>query len=224
LRFSGGFSEASAVAVERIKSGFYHSNKMVRIYLLAIREILGPEAMRAVLNLAELPEVIDNYPPDNMAREFDFADFSAIGAALEKMYGMRGERGVGLHAGKNCFTQGLNEFGSALGINEIALKSMPLNIKLKIGLKAITEAFKRFSDRLTSFEETDEHFVYTIQRCPICWDRTSQKPVCYLATGLLQAGLQWFGGGQEFEVVEVACHAVGDEACVFHIRKEPLSG
>ena len=62
------------MAVE--KSGYYYPNKMARIYLTSIEEMIGPEAMRAVLSLAQMPALVGNYPPDNMSREFDFADFA----------------------------------------------------------------------------------------------------------------------------------------------------
>jgi predicted hydrocarbon binding protein len=205
------------------KSGYYYPNKMVRIYLTAIEEMIGPEAMKAVLSQTNTPELIDNYPPDNLGRAIDFADFSAIGAALEKIYGPRGERGLGLHAGKACFNQGVSEFGSVSGVAELTFKAIPFNTKLKIGLKAMAEAFNTFSDQMTWVDENEEQFVYTIARCPVCWGRTSQKPICYIAAGIIQAGLHWFTGGREFQVDEVACLAVGDEACVFHIGKEPPS-
>ncbi len=204
------------------KSGFYYPNKIGRIYLLAIEEMIGPEAMQSVLNLANLSNLIGHYPPNNMGREFDFADFSAIGAALEKMYGARGERGLGLHAGKASFIHGLKEFGSD-ELSNLALKAIPPNVKLKIGVRAMAETFGKFSDQLTTVEETDQYFVYTIHRCPVCWGRTSSRSICYAAAGILQAGLHWVSGGQDFRVEEVACHAAGDEACVFHIHKDPLN-
>jgi predicted hydrocarbon binding protein len=202
------------------KSGFYYPNKMVRIYLTAIEEMIGPEAMKAVLNLAGLSQFIEVYPPNNMGREVDFAEFSAIGAALEKMYGPRGERGLGLHAGKAIFNQGLTEFGSVSGLGELAFKAVSPNTKLKISLKGMAEAFNKFSDQQTRVEETDNHFVYTIQRCPVCWGRTSPRPICYIATSTIQASLHWLSEGHYFEVEEVACCANGNETCIFHIRKE----
>jgi len=204
------------------KSGFYYPNKMVRIYLIAIEEMIGPEAMKALLKLTNTPEFIDNYPPDNLGRQIDFADFSAIGSALEKMYGVRGERGVGLHAGKASFNQGVTQFGSVSGVGELAFKTIPFNTKLKVGLKAMAEAFNQFSDQITRVAEDEEQFIYTIERCPVCWGRTSSRPICYIAAGIIQAGLNWFTGGREFQVDEAACVAMGNEACVFYIRKEPL--
>ncbi|HXV43659.1 MAG TPA: V4R domain-containing protein [Anaerolineae bacterium] len=205
------------------KSGFYYPNKMVRIYLTAIEEMVSPEAMKTVLNLADLPQFIEAYPPNNMGREVDFADFSAIGAALEKMYGARGERGLGLHASKATFNQGVADLGSLTGVGELAFKAISPNAKLKIGLKAMAESFNKFSDQVTVVEEASDRFVYTIQRCPVCWGRTSSRPICYIAGGIIGAGLRWLSEGHYFEVDEVACCATGDKSCVFHIKKETLS-
>lgn len=205
------------------KSGLYYPNKMGYIYLTTIEQEIGSKALAAVLNLAGIPEYINNYPPDNLAREFDFAYLSALGAALEKMYGPRGERGLGLRAGRASFIHGLEDFGSTSGFGELALKAIPPQTKLKIGLKGMAEVYTKFSDQRTSVDESNDYFIYTIHQCPVCWGRTSDKPICYGATGFIEAGLQWFTQGQNFEVAEVACHAMGDKACVFHIGKEPHS-
>ena len=81
-------------------SGYYYPNKIARIYLLAMEEVMGKNGLNAVLHMAGLSHLIDNYPPDNLEREFEFADYSALNAALEEMYGPRGGRGLGLRAGR----------------------------------------------------------------------------------------------------------------------------
>ena len=68
-----------------------------------------------------------------------------------------------------------------------------------------------------------EIVIYTIYQCPVCWGRTSAKPICYGAVGILQEGLRWVSGGKDFKVEEMECHATGQENCVFHIYKEPLN-
>jgi hypothetical protein len=67
------------------KSGFYYANRFTRIALQAYEEVMGKNSLNVVLNLAGLNNLIDNYPPDNLEREFDFADFMAIHVALEEM-------------------------------------------------------------------------------------------------------------------------------------------
>ncbi len=90
-------------------SGYYYPNKLARIYIMAIEEVMGKNGLNAILNLAGLSHLIDNYPPDNFDKEFDFADFSALNMALEEMYGPRGSRGWncgpgrGVHPGASGF-------------------------------------------------------------------------------------------------------------------------
>ncbi len=92
------------------KSGFYYANKFARISLLAYEDVMGKNGLNAILNLAGLSNLIDNYPPDNLEREFDFADFTAIHIGLEDMYGPRGGRGLALRAGRATFNDGAQEF------------------------------------------------------------------------------------------------------------------
>jgi hypothetical protein len=207
------------VAVEQ--SGLYYPNKMARIYILAIEETLGSDAMKAAFELAGVP--LKFYPPpNNFAKEFDFAYYGAISAAIEQMYGSRGTRSLTLHAGKASFAGGLAEFGAIIGVSELTFKAIPLEAKLRVGLRGIAETYGKFSDLTAEVKETDDHFLYTILQCPVCWGRTSQKPICYGMVGILQQGLHWLSNGKEFEVEEVACHAAGDEHCVFRIPKKPL--
>ena len=63
-------------------SGYHYPNKLARIYIQAIEEVMGKNGLNAILNLAGLAHLIDNYPPDNFDKEFDFADFSALNWAL----------------------------------------------------------------------------------------------------------------------------------------------
>ena len=209
------------MAVE--KSGLYYPNKMGRIYLMAMEEVMGTNGIKAVLNLAKVPELIDNFPPNNLAREFDFADFGALGQAIEEMYGPRGGRGLALRAGRAAFAQGLSEFGSVVGASELAFKVIPLATKLKVGLKAMAETFTKFSDQTSEVEEADDYFIYTIFQCPVCYGRTSDRNICYGAVGILQEGLRWVSGGKDFKVEEVECKSSGAENCVFHIFKDPLN-
>ena len=62
-------------------SGYYYPNKIARIFLQAMEEIMGKNGLNAVLNMAKQPHLIDNYPIDNLEKEFDFAQFSALNGA-----------------------------------------------------------------------------------------------------------------------------------------------
>lgn len=205
------------------QSGFYYPNKMARLYVQAIEETVGPEAMRAIYQQAGVP--LEHYPPpNNFAKEFDFAYYSGISLALETMYGARGLRGLAVHAGRASFAGGLAEFGRIVGVSELAMKSIPMAAKVKVGLRALAETFKKSSDVIAETGERPGSFLYIIRRCPNCWGRTSQKPVCYSALGVIDAGLRWVSAGKIFQIEEIECCAAGAEACVFSISKEPVEG
>jgi bacteriochlorophyll 4-vinyl reductase len=205
------------------KAGLYYPNKIARLALGALEEVMGKNGLNAILNLANLSHLIDNPPADNLERQFDFADFSSINGALEEMYGPRGGRGLAQRAGRAVFNEGLRNFGALAGAGDLAFKVLPLPIKLKIGLPAMAKIFTTTSDQLSTVEEKDDHFIYTIHRCPVCYGRTTEKPCCHIATGVIQAGLHWVSGGKEFKVYETACIANGAKTCEFIVYKEPLS-
>ncbi|MEJ2263772.1 MAG: 4-vinyl reductase [Anaerolineales bacterium] len=205
------------------KSGYYYANKFGLIMIKALEDVMGKNGLNAILNLARLPHLIDNNPPGNLAKEFDFADVSAINQALEEMYGPRGGRGLALRAGRATFADSLRNFGALAGAGDLAFKVLPLHAKMRIGLPAMAKIFSQVSDQKTSVEERENEFIYTIHRCPVCWGRKdADKPVCFIAVGLLQEGLKWLSGGNEFRVNESKCFAVNDDVCEFVIQKTPI--
>jgi len=203
-------------------SGLYYPNKIGLLALKALEDVMGRNGLHSILNLAGLSHFINNYPPDNLAREFDFSDFSAIQGALIEMYGERGGRGLAMRAGRAVFNEGLRNFGALAGVGDLAFKILPLNTKLKVGIPAMAKVFTTTSDQHSTVRDSGDHYVYTIHKCPCCWGRTSDKPTCHMATGLLQEGLKWVANGREFKVVQTTCHASGDVDCQFAIYKEPL--
>lgn len=206
------------------KSGLYNINKFARIALQAYEEIMGKNGLNAILNLAGLSNLIENYPPDNQERQFDFADYAAIHIGLEELYGPRGGRGLALRAGRTTFNVALKGYGALAGFSDLAFKGLPLQTRIRIGLPAAARIFSQVSDQLTSVEETQDTYIWTVHRCPTCWSRTgADKPVCTSTNGLLQALLTWVSSGSEFRVNESRCCAMGDTVCEFIIQKEPLS-
>lgn len=119
--------------------------------------------------------------------------------------------------------EGLRNFGALAGAGDLAFKILPLSTKLRIGIPAMAKIFSTTSDQLSTVAEKDDHYVYTIHRCPVCYGRHTEKPCCHIATGLLQEGLKWLSGGREFRVVETTCIANGDPTCDFAIYKEPIA-
>jgi predicted hydrocarbon binding protein len=204
-------------------SGYYYPNLIAKIYLEAIEEIMGANGVKALLNMANMPHLIDNYPPGNLSKEFDFADFAHLNEAMEQMYGHRGGRALSLRAGRKAFDQGLKNFGAMVGVADKTFRLLPLKLRMKIGLGAMAKAFSSTSDQISYVQEEQDRFVYVIERCPVCWGRHADSPICHAAMGIIQEGLNWGTGGMQFKTAEVTCIAKGDAACTFTISKEPIA-
>lgn len=203
-------------------SGFYYTNMIVRFTLEAMEEVMGRNGLNAILNLAGLSHLIDNYPPANVKQEFEFADFSALMGALEEMYGARGGRGLQLRAGRVGFARGGQKMGAMVGVGDLAFKVLPLGAKLKAGLPAMAKIFSQFSDQKSTVEDRGDYYAYIMNPCPVCWGRTSDRPICFAGKGLLEEALHWVSGGLKFRVEEIGCIAMGDDACTYAIYKEPI--
>ena len=204
------------------KSGFYYPNKFARITIEALEEVMGKNGLNAILNLAGLPELINNYPQDNLDKQFDFAYYTALCVALEDMYGPRGGRGLALRAGRATFADALRGFGALAGVGDLAFKVLPMAAKLKIGLPAMANIFTQFSDQISNVRDEGDSYIYTLERCPMCWNRKADRPVCYVGQGLLQEGLCWVSGGHEFKVDLATCIAKGDDIGRYIVYKDPL--
>lgn len=207
----------------RERSGLYYPNQMGRIYVMAIEEVLGKNGLNAVLRQANLDSLIGNYPPNNLDREFDFADFSALDRALNDMVGPRGGRALSLRAGQAVFDQGLQGFASFVGMTDLAFRLLPLSTRLKVGLRAMAEAFSKFSDQESRIVENEDRYLFVIERCPVCWGRRADEPVCHVAAGIIMEGLKWVSEGKVYRVQETSCVARGDETCTFEVPKQPIN-
>jgi len=207
---------------QREMSGYYYPNLIAKIYLEAIEEVMGTNGMKALLNMAQMQQLIGNFPPGNLKKGFDFADFAHLNEALEMMYGPRGGRALALRAGRKAFAQGLSNFGAMVGVADRTFRLLPLSIKLKVGLRAMAAAFANTSDQVCYVKEEGDHFIYVIERCPVCWGRHSDTPICHAAMGIIQEALDWGSGGRKFKIAEINCIAKGDPSCDFYISKKPI--
>ena len=201
---------------------YFYPNKWARIVLTSAEEIVGVKGIAPLLNMAKIPEFIGNYPPDNMDKEFTFEKVGQLQQAIWDMYGPRGARVFATRAGEQSFEDGVGQFGSLANAAQAAMKIGSLEARIKIGLGFFARLFNQVTDQVVSVTEDDTHFIWVIERCPVCWGRKANQPVCHLAIGVLRAGLGWATGGKQFRIAETECKAMGHENCVIKIEKTPL--
>lgn len=201
---------------------FFYPNRMGRIILLSMEEVMGRNGVHAILKLASLSSLLDNYPTDNTERAFPFSTVSNLTDMLEQVYGPHGGRGLAMRIGRACFNNGIRQYGTQMGVTEMAFRLLPLPAKVNAGAKAFAELFNGFTDQKVRVEEEGDKLLWHIERCPLCWERHAQEPVCHLAVGLLQEALYWLSGGKVFNVEEKTCVAAGDETCTIVIDQSPI--
>ncbi|HSO13410.1 MAG TPA: 4-vinyl reductase [Anaerolineales bacterium] len=204
------------------QQSFFYPNRMGRIILLSMEEVMGRNGVHVILKLASLASLLDNYPTDNTERAFPFSAISNMTDTLEQVYGPHGGRGLAMRIGRVCFNNGIRQYGTQMGITKMAFRLLPLPAKVSAGAKAFADLFNNFTDQKVRIEEEGDKLLWHIERCPLCWERHAQEPVCHLAVGLLQEALYWLSGGKVFNVEEETCIAAGDETCTIVIDKSPI--
>lgn len=202
---------------------FHYPNRMGRIILLSMEEVMGRNGVNAVLKLASHPSLIGNYPPDDTKPGFPFPLVGSLMETLEQVYGPHGGRGLSLRIGRACFNYGVRQYGAQMGVTAMGFKLLPLAGKLSAGAKAFAELFNNLTDQRVRVEDGGGQIIWHIDRCPLCWERKTHEPACHLAVGLLQEALYWLSGGKVFHVEEQLCIAAGDKACTILIDSTPIS-
>jgi hypothetical protein len=157
-----------------------------------------------------------------MEKGFSFEEVSQIQQAFWDMYGQRGAQVFATRAGVQSFNDGLKQFGSVAKAGQMAMQIGSMETRIGVGLRFFARFFNTVSDQISTVEEDDEAWYWNLERCPMCWGRTSEKPVCHLAVGVLQGALAWASQGRRFRVTPTHCIAMGHEKGIIKIEKTPL--
>lgn len=197
-------------------------NRLAWIYLNALEEILGRSGLIAVLNQAGFRTLIDNFPDEDMKPLDQPELFSRTGRALEGLYGVRGGRGLALRAGRASFKFYLKSFGQELGLETVDFRLLPVEEKVFSGLQKLAEFFAEHYGQPVSVEQEVEYYIWKTRRCPFCFEREAEAPVCHFQVGVLQSALYWLSGGKYYTVQESACAAAGAETEIIRINRSPL--
>jgi predicted hydrocarbon binding protein len=201
---------------------FFYPNRWALIVLTSAEEIVGDKGVAALLNMAGLQEYIGGYPPDNMKKDFPFDHVARLQKAFGDMYGPRGARVFSTRAGQQSFKDGLARFGSVKQAFDLAMRVGTFEQRMNIALGFFAKWFNTVSDQVVSTEITEDHWVWYIERCPMCWGLKSDQPICHLAVGVLQAAATFASQGNRYRVDAVECIAVGAPRGVIKVQKEPI--
>jgi hypothetical protein len=186
----------TTLATINTDNSFTYPQRMGRIIRQAMDEVLGCRNAQKVLKHASLADLGDSAQD----LPFSFEDLGRMQGSMEKLYGVRGGRGLILRSGQACFKYSLRELGPSLGLNDIAFRLLPLEAKVRRGLQIFAEMFNNTTDQHVRVEETETSFLWHIDHCQACTERQSEHATCDLVIGMLQEALYWMSGGKQFIV------------------------
>jgi len=199
--------------------GYYYPNRIVLNIILALEDVIGRNGVHALLRLAQLPNLVEDYPPGNLNREVGFAALSAINIALEELYGLRGSRGLATQAGRAAFEKELLRSTAALEENFHDVVNLPPFEMLYQGIPAVTSMYNQLTGQSVSLHKEAGMVILENPACPFCWGRNDQDhPVCFMFVGMLRAGLTWIYSELDYQIKEANCCAKGDHSCKFKLH------
>jgi len=200
-------------------SEYYYPNLWGRSILTAAEEILGVQGVNALLNLANLPEYIGSYPPDNIKKEFPFEHVAGIQEALREMYGTKGARVFATKGGEETFNYSLEKYDKVQKAAQAAMTIGAMRTRLKAGLLFFAKFFNTVSDQVVRVEEDETHWKWVIEVCPMCHGKTANEPICHLAVGVLNAASTWATSGESLRIQPIQCKAMGAKEGIILLEK-----
>ncbi len=197
-------------------------NDALRLFFLAIEEVMGKDGMKAALRGAKLDQYIDNYPPKNLDLEVRFSDYAKAEQAIEDFYGRRGAKAMLMRVGRATFNYAMKEQSTVLGLAGQALKLMPLPMtaKMKLLLEQMAAAGNKTVNQPVRLEEDADAFMLIYDVCMCQFRPQHDAPCCHVTVGLLSEAMRWLTD-KNFAIQEVTCLNLGADACRYRIPKTP---
>jgi predicted hydrocarbon binding protein len=201
-------------------------NNYMRWALEAIEEVAGQNGLAIILREAGLERLQHHPPPDDEAfAGLTTGQYADLTAAILNFFG-RAAKSMTARVGRVSARRAIDQQARLFNVAALlALKVMPLNVQLKLGLAQMQDGLRKIwaahdQQLILRVQETDEAWLYVNETCPECSGKAADEPICWLFVGTLRESGRWLTG-KELEIVETECRAVGAPACVWRISKTP---
>lgn len=185
-------------------------------FMQAIKDEIGAYSLRMMLINAGLESnVSEGYLPEG--QEVLSSELAALHQAIREYYGT-GARGSLNRIGRGVWKWLITETTFDQKINLSMMRILSRASRRMKSLEYLA-AQMNMSDGQVSVHLLDTDLIFVDQTSDTTYDQSSDEPICWATTGMIQAALRW-ASGEEYGVDEISCRAMGDEACKFRIRLE----
>ena len=191
------------------------SNRVLIRFVETVGKELGSDQFSAMLSLSQLPDEWDKpatfakTDPVEAARAY-----ASLQAALRTYYG-RGARGVLVRVGQRLWNHLLDDAALGGKAQAAIIKRLPLSTRRKPTLELLAK-FIGFGSGDITVHTLDLDLLLADHKSPNTDGQAAAAPICYVTQGLIRESLFW-ATGQNYNVEETSCLAMGEEACEFTI-------
>jgi predicted hydrocarbon binding protein len=190
--------------------------EIMRKFVQTLSDEIGHETFTAVIKKSSLPKdwAHDEYFI-SINNEQAAQSYAKLQAALRTYYG-RGARGILIRIGTKLWAQLLDD--SSFGIKAQAglIRGLPKILRRKQALELLSKILRAKRGDIT-IHTLDLDLLFVDQASPTTLNQTDDTPVCFVTLGLIRECLFW-ATGEEHDIEERACHAMGAKQCEFKIN------
>lgn len=189
--------------------------RILNRFVEALSSTLGADSFSAVLEKAGLPpewSQTEHFGPLDNARAAEV--YARLQAALRTYYG-RGARGILMRIGAKLWGTLLNEAAIPLKAQAALVRRLPLGVRRKAALELLAHMLGAVDNDLT-VHTLDMNLLFVDHAAPTALGQSESTPICHVTLGLLREALYW-AVGEEHDIEEISCRAVGAADCKFKI-------
>lgn len=190
-------------------------SRVLRRFAETVAKELGSDQFSAMLSLSKLPA--DWSKPETFARTDPVESakaYASLQAAMRTYYG-RGARGVLTRVGQRLWDHLLEDAALGGKAQAAVIKRLPLATRRKPALELLGKFIGTSSGDVT-VHTLDLDLLFADHVSPNTDGQSAPAPICYVTQGLIREALFW-ATGQNYNVDETSCKAMGEEACEFTI-------
>jgi predicted hydrocarbon binding protein len=198
-------------------AGKYVPVQWVFYFREALIETIGLEGTSAVLRAIPAPVPCPAGSAKDLERSADFSCYGAICASVSELYGASGARIILHRSGRAAFTRLLKRTAAMAGADHPGFSEGSPAPPFEVRMQPIVRLLGLLSDVDSACETVGGEVRFRIFSCPECSGRSAAGCICHSMAGMVQAAVDWLGGGIPVTASEVRCMAQGDSQCEFSI-------
>lgn len=186
------------------------TNISIRATYDSLEDIVGARARDMIFRSADMGHVLENLPEYTWEKNYTNAEQVILYYKTVDLVGPVGAQGILRQMGyKNA-----EKTDQVLHLLD-QFKDLPPEERLYKGFELLKTAINRG----TVENGIEGNPQFNVHDCTMCKGVTSTKPYCSQYAGALQYFVDQAYGKGIYQMIETKCKAVGDDTCLFELRK-----